>query len=253
MLVCLIRTTEHNATNDGPSYDLLVTQLFASEFEQLEAEMALRNASRMTVTRLADLVMAHEEWPHRGHGRNLLAFQCGNWLYVQQRGMLFGAETPDKLIEDVRTRLNPSVLLQAETRFIATGVPGAQRTLKWIDAVKEWKAGRRSLPIEEWAHHVRLLADDVATHDLSTIETSAGSELLVRLLGSSELAASLIASGIRGAADAQHSVRSTVALVHQTAFSPAQHPTNMEPQYVSTHPLFEKGQHGWDVIAARSQ
>jgi hypothetical protein len=246
--ICMIRTTEHNVADDGPSYDVLSTPLTETEFQELEAAEARSMLPRMTVTRLADVVQANEAWGQRGHGRNVVAFQYGDWLKVQLRGPMFGASSSNEMSNAVRARLSPPMLVQTETKFIASGVAGALRTIGWIDGADRWYVGTEPVPVEAWAAHVKRLAQEVAKEDDTTVEVEAGRELLRRLGLSPELIDDLVTRGIRALADERNTVQSIASFAHNTGFSPV---ATGQAAEASVPPLFEHGRHGWDIIAAR--
>lgn len=250
-LVCAFRTTERHADTGESSYTLVSTPLPDEEFAALRAEIAAHPGGRMKVTRVADLHFHGPEAPDRGLGRNLLVFQCGEWLTVQPRGLLTGtSEVVPELVDDIRGRLLPLPFIAAEER-IAEGA-GAARTAEWIASVDKWTAGDKddgvTLPVEAWAQRVRGLAGEIEQGN-AVYEVAANRALLRRLFPQ-ELAEQLEADGLRAVVDDVLDLPRLARALHQTGTRRA--PDAWLSSLPSRSPvldIFQQDDTGWDSIA----
>ncbi len=200
-LYLLLRTTEVHHAHGTPSYNGMYMGLPAEEFAALREEVRRTGATRMRVTRLADLLGSGFD-EDRGFGRHALAMQVGTWSHVIPVGLLVHGQAVSKSWRnDICMRTGPNPVAVFDQQWIAPGVAGARRTLGWLDTVEAWYFHGEDMELGPWAAHVRAMADDIADDRPSGVRDEVARCLLALLVGDMALADTVVREGLGGLAD----------------------------------------------------
>lgn len=258
-VACLVRTTLADYADGTPSYDVVVFTVEPDAFGALAGQVRAGHR-RMRITRVVDLLDAGEdELPGRGYGRNYFAFQCGDWLHVQPRGLFFGSTAVvDSVRNAIQARLTPNEVIRYLMRLCGPECPGAQRTLGWLDSVDEprLRDDGFDVDLEPWIRRVRDLASVVATDGTRSGAHRAALTALEFVLGDAQAAARLLEHGFEPLADEEPAYASTlVSLLQATGRAPAEF-DDAAPVVAAVEqrwgPLLRHGPAGWDVVPPRS-
>ena len=241
-----------------PRHQLLASELPPEVAADLLRELRIRRDSRMTVARMADLAPVDLYDERRGIGANYLVFAYGTWVHVEPRGLLFGARyVPESLGQDARERIQPDAILDFESGLTSEGNAGAGRTLGWIYAVEEWRAGGQRYAAENWAAHVAGLANEVLkpeTHE----DVRLASTLMLSLLVDPDRVEPLRESGVEplrtaGAATWIGEVARFLAASSHGPVASSFLDEHVDAVSACLGRVFARGLDGWDVQPIREE
>jgi hypothetical protein len=192
----LLRTTEVHRQHGEPSYNgMLVFGLSPEKFGALSAELERTGATRLTATRLADLLPSGVV-EGRGLGRNVLAFQVGDWTHVIPMGLQAGKDAVEEsLVADIETRLQVNPYFDLDEVHLAGPRAVAQRFLAW--AASRSGVGFSGLQVGPWIDRVRNLAHMLEGRDPVEQRSQAAQAVLAWVLGDAGLAAGVARDGLR--------------------------------------------------------
>jgi hypothetical protein len=251
-LVVLVRTHDPPTETGEPRHQLFASQLSEPVAAELEREMRVRRDSRMTVARMADLLVFDPYGARRGLGVNYLVFAYGNWVHVEPRGLAFGSSyVPEGVSDQARERIQPDSILDFESELTSEGVAGAWRTLNWIRDVEEWTAGRERYAAENWAAHVADMAREVLTPS-NHEEVRAASDLMLDMVVDRDHVDSLRERGlevVRSAGSPTWIGELARVLVNSSDGPVASDFLDQHADAVnaSLGAVFANGRHGWDA------
>lgn len=248
------RTTEMSVKNGVSSVNSAWFTIPRESAELIRTRYLDTADPRMEVTRVIDL--GNIAFPGvRLPSPHLIIFKYGNWLHVQgasQATELLLERDPALRVhaaEVVASRLYPTGMIAAETRFIARGERMAERTRDWIDRSSQWGDDSDATP---WAMAVRDKAQRVldGTHR-RRLQREAGRELLGEIGLHHELVDTVVESDFSTLT--QHLVEHRAQLI-DTLFRTARYPvqdvsiaslaSSLEDEGLE---LLAKGPFGWDI------
>jgi hypothetical protein len=161
------------------------------------------------------------------------------------------------LVNMLKARIAPPPLLKAESQIISRVTPGATRTRDWILRSKTWNIDGEPFPVEDWAAHLLLVAENTLRAETRPERQVRGAEaLLSALLEDATLASRLSRQNFAGL---MRGIGRGTEIV-QALFASAMEP--LDPQKFSgllkaegetSFNVFYAGPYGYDVKAARRQ
>ena len=237
----MVRTSTEARDTRLPSYDGLAVTLDAEKFAVLEREVTLRQARRMTVTRVVELTTGASKRPAGDH---YLVFECGEFLHIQARGCMFGSTHVDAAFaHDIESRCKGSPLQKLEADFYANGQAGARRTLDWLSTIESWDV--MGIDVTPWAKHVAELAKQVLGETSPALQAAASRRLLATALGSEVAADVLQTGGLEAILGSRGATDAAIALLDASGRAPAALPAELMRDRARV--LFSETPLGWDV------
>jgi hypothetical protein len=219
---CLIRTSEKGGAQEQPAYNGLLFILESKEFDELLGRVQASGNFRIAVTRMADLAPAMI-LEQRGHGRNCVAFHYGDWLHVQMRGLLSGAQSvASALVDVVRARCVGSPITTFDQGVLGDGTMFARNVAQWIDEDAPWTIDGQPLPLTAWLKAVRGLCEEVARgqDDTGELTMRVSRKLLSDIVQLSPDAVDRVStSGLRGLASIG-TLGAVIDAIHRSADRP---------------------------------
>lgn len=158
-LAVYVRTRERDDAHGKPSYNFHVMPLEAEAFDALRTK-AREGARRLRVDRVAVLLADDDGF---FAGRNLMLYTLDDWIHVVRRGLLTGSQEAASTTAAIQARFAPVGLLRHETDVVAPAHALGQRTVDWIDRVREWSFEATAFEIQPWVRRVRAVAAEIAS------------------------------------------------------------------------------------------
>jgi hypothetical protein len=203
-LALQLRTTEAHAKTGQPSMNGWWIPADKKAGELIAHHYRRSGASRVEVTRIIDLggVVTPQA---RQLGIHFLAYGYGDWFDIggpsQAIDALIAMDDGRRAgVRDLtRERIQPTPIARAELEIMAPGHRGAERTRSWIDGSTVWQIGDDEVPVQEWATHVRNLAENVNSDSARrTRQQQSARDLLECLFNDALFARNVVDAGLAG-------------------------------------------------------
>ncbi len=186
-MAVLIRTREMDPKTHKPRYTLVVIHPGDESFGELERTVSRRPPASAGCGRARLAVVNRSNQSGEQIGEHVLAYQFGEWLYIEYAGALTGIRFGDAALRSlVEGRLEQNPLIANQQWLSGDGFPATQRTRQWIETRADgWtiKLGDKAHDIGPWARHVERLATRIIDDDGLEDQRLAVDRLLASLYG----------------------------------------------------------------------